>query len=482
MRAARFAPCALLGLALAVVGCGSKAPTITGLNVTVRMSKVTADQLAFVVTTPDGTAVMSTRRPDMPSGTLADPQSVSIFLPDGLAGQVATCTATPLLSGNRAAPAGSATATLMLHELVMVTIDLNGGQANADGGAGAGGSGGSGGAGGATDGGAVAGAGGNDGGLDGPGTKGLGAPCASDTECDSTLCVDGVCCASTCGSLCQACNLTGHEGTCTPLPSGMAPPATATQCAPELVSNCGFDGTCDGNGGCRRYPPGTQCLAASCNGASYMPASACDGQGTCVAQKSVSCAPYMCGGTTPGCLTTCGTGGAGCVLPAVCSNGSCGTRPKQAIGAGCVADTDCSSGHCADGVCCGDACAGACTSCNQAGLGGMCLPVPAGKADPHSVCKDAGAATCMANGLCDGAGACALYPAATPCGAGSCTKNSTTLHPAQQCDGKGSCVAPADVNCTPFRCNPMTTACFTSCQFAGLQCAPRHNCMNMICQ
>jgi hypothetical protein len=495
MRAAPLAPCALLGLVLAAVGCGSKPPAITGLTVDVTMSNLAADQLQFDVTTPDGTSVMAARRPQTPNGNLADQQSVSIFLPDSLVGQVATCTVTPLLRGGPVAAPASASATLVFHVLVNVSVELDGGT---DGAAGAGGGGGSGGAGGAGGtgaagagggGGAGGAAGANDGGAgagtdaapDGPGTKALGAPCASPSECDSTLCVDGVCCASECGTLCEACNLPGKAGVCTPLPVGMAPAATATQkCAPQPIATCGFDGTCDGNGGCRHYPAGTQCQAASCNSASFVPASACDGQGACVAAKPVDCAPYKCGGTTPACLTTCTVGGTDCLSPAVCAGGSCGARPKQGLGAGCVADGDCLSGHCADGVCCASACTGPCTACNQPGLGGMCLAVALGKPDPHNVCKDAGATSCMQNGLCDSAGGCALYPATTTCASGSCTK--ALLHPAHHCDGKGACVVPTDTDCTPWRCDPATTACFTSCQNSTVQCAPRHLCLNMTCQ
>ena len=479
MRAsARLACCALLGLAVAA-GCGSKAPAVTGLLVKVTMVNVAADQLQLGVTAMDGTViVMPSLRPESAGGALATPQSVSIFLSDDLAGTTVTCTVTAFSGGQATRAMVSGTATLVKSQLVTLPLDLAG--ANDDAGAqdapSGDAAGGDVGAGEATDGGA------GEVGTDGPGSKALGQPCTIGPECDSTLCVDGVCCASTCGTLCQACNLPGKAGTCSPVPSGMAPAATSAQkCAPQPASTCSFDGTCDGNGGCRLFPAGAQCQAASCNGASYMPASACDGQGMCVAGKAVDCTPYKCGtvAAVPACLTTCATGGTDCVSPAVCANNSCGARPKQANGAGCVADTDCTSAHCADGVCCGSACAGACTSCKLTGMEGMCLPVGVGKPDPHNLCKDAGAATCGRNGLCDGASGCALYAAATTCAAGSC-KNAT-LHPARHCDGKGVCAVPADVDCTPYRCDTATTACFTSCTIAALQCTTRR-CTANVCQ
>jgi hypothetical protein len=263
----------------------------------------------------------------------------------------------------------------------------------------------------------------------------------------------------------------------------MAPAATAAQqCAGQPASSCAFNGLCDGNGGCQKYPAGVACQAASCSGASFLPVSACDGQGTCVAAKAVDCTPYNCGtsGAAPACLATCQTGGTDCASPAVCTNGSCGARPKKALGAGCVADADCVSAHCADGVCCGTVCTASCMACNVTGLEGTCSPVAAAKADPHGVCKDAGATTCGRNGLCDGKGACALYGTTAMCAAGSC-KNAT-LHPTRHCDGKGVCAVPADVDCTPFRCDPTTTACFTTCAIAALQCAARHACTTGVCQ
>jgi hypothetical protein len=311
---------------------------------------------------------------------------------------------------------------------------------------------------------------------DGPAAKAIGTPCASGDECDSTLCIDGVCCASACDDNCQACNLAGKVGTCAPRPLG----ATGKLCANQPASSCGYDGTCDGNGACHRYAAGFACKAASCQANSYVPASACDGQGTCVAASPVDCTPYTCDATTtPACLTTCQTGGTECLSPAVCVNGSCGARPKKANGAGCVAATDCTSNHCADGVCCGAACAGACMSCDQVGFEGMCLPVGAGKTDPHAICKDAGATTCGRNGLCDGAGACALYPTTTVCAAGSC--KGATLHNARKCDGNGACAAATDTDCMSYRCDPSTTACFTSCVLS-LQCSQKHVCSQGVCR
>jgi hypothetical protein len=478
----RSARCTLLALGLAslaagVLGCDSRTPAVTGFTVTITMVDVAADQLELAVTTPDGFALAPTLRPTTAGAALPSPQSVTIFLPDALATEVATCTVTPMFAGQPAGATVAGSKALVLHQMVRLPIELHesphddGGAQDASAADDADASG--------TGGDAGASEGSDATGADGPGAKANGQACATDDECDSTLCANGVCCASACGGLCEACNLAGKEGTCAPLPAG----AATKQCAKQDASSCGFDGTCDGNGGCRRFTPGVACKAESCQGASYMPASACDGQGSCVAANVVDCTPYICDASAgaPSCLATCKAGGSDCVSPAVCTNGSCGARTTKDNGAGCVNGADCKSGFCADGVCCVSACTGACVACNQAGAAGMCQPVGAGKVDPHAMCKDGGAASCGRNGLCDGASACALYPATTVCAAGSC--KGVTLHNPKRCDGKGACQAAADTDCTPYRCDPTKTACFTSCALAA-QCAatPRRTCVSNVCQ
>jgi hypothetical protein len=465
----------VIGLAAAVLtagaGCGSNAPAATGLAVTVHFPGGNADQLEFAVTTVAGDALPATRRPLQAGARLASPQSVLIYLPDTLAGQTATCTVTALSGGQPLGVSGSAAATLQVHQLVPVRIDL---PTSTDGDGGAPDA--------ATDA-ANADVGGDraaeDAFEDGVALKANGQHCGTGDECDSTLCVDGVCCGSPCGGLCEACNVAGKEGNCAPL----AVDTPSTACAQQPASSCGFDGTCDGNGGCQRHPAGVACKAATCRGSSWIPPSACDGQGTCVAASPVDCVPYVCdAAATPArCLTVCQPNGIDCVAPAVCASGSCGPRPKKADGAGCVDAADCTSSHCQDGVCCASACAGACMSCNQSGFAGTCRGVASGKSDPHGTCKDMGAASCGESGLCNGAGACARYAAGTTCGAGSCSGR-TLLNP-KRCDGLGACQTAADVDCDPYRCDPATTACFTACT-ADRQCVigMRRTCVGNVCQ
>src|SRR5262245_59547822 len=63
----------------------------------------------------------------------------------------------------------------------------------------------------------------------GTGTKPDGDPCTASNECTSGFCTDGLCCTSACDATCEACNLSGNEGTCTPHDVGTDPDM---ECAP----------------------------------------------------------------------------------------------------------------------------------------------------------------------------------------------------------------------------------------------------------
>jgi len=74
----------------------------------------------------------------------------------------------------------------------------------------------------------------------------------------------------------------------------------------QAASTCGYDGTCDGAGACRRFPAGTQCSSGTCD------QKACDGHGQCLALGELSCDEgYGCDPVTVTCRTTCATDG-GC--------------------------------------------------------------------------------------------------------------------------------------------------------------------------
>ncbi len=144
-----------------------------------------------------------------------------------------------------------------------------------------------------------------------------GGACSGSNQCGSGFCVDGVCCNGACDGQCEACDVAGSVGTCAAVAG--APHGARSACASDSTV-CG--GTCDG---ARRdacaYPAVTvSCVEASCEGGVETHASACDGQGACVAPTLALCGNFACGETT--CRT------------------------------GCVADSDCgASGYCAAGVC-----------------------------------------------------------------------------------------------------------------------------------
>ncbi len=146
-----------------------------------------------------------------------------------------------------------------------------------------------------------------------------GGTCGRNQDCMPGLtCVDNTCCTSVCNGSCEACNLPGSQGTCTPVPPGADP---AGECAGFACTGyyAGFQGnvcspyaavsdsvaTCDGAGACRT------------------PALLCPMQ-TIGSPPQITCNPTCqtpvggtCSGTTPGACTnldnpmvqtTCGTG------------------------------------------------------------------------------------------------------------------------------------------------------------------------------
>ena len=300
------------------------------------------------------------------------------------------------------------------------------------------------------------------------GKKPLGAFCSAGSECQSTICAEGVCCATACAGACQSCAITGTMGQCTAVVSG---PDPAGSCADHGGTSCATDGKCQA-GACEKYPQGTSCANASCaaSGTTFTAGGSCDGAGTCVVPAPTSCFPFAC--ETNACKATCAND-ADCAAPASCINGSCGLKPNGAI---CSAGGECGSTICAQGVCCATGCTGTCLSCALNNSAGSCKPVPAGGTDPTGTCQDQGAASCGTTGFCDGAGACALYGASTQCAGPSCPTGATTDTLARTCDGNGTCKPAAMQSCAPFACNAATaTACVAVCS-SNADCAPGNFC------
>lgn len=219
------------------------------------------------------------------------------------------------------------------------------------------------------------------------GKRALGDTCADGSECGSGSCVQNICCDSACTDNCKSCKmaLTGQpNGKCSFVKAGEA----WTACPAESAASCGNDGTCDGQGGCRKRNVSTVCAGASCDSNAYRGPWMCDGAGACKAPAQTACGLYSCGAN--GCKQPCGSN-ADCVAGNVCDQGVC--KAPVAQGGSCSRSTQCGSGYCADGICCNEACNGECKQC----LTGTCLNV-ANKADPDTCPSSTG--SCSSQSKC----------------------------------------------------------------------------------
>ncbi len=285
------------------------------------------------------------------------------------------------------------------------------------------------------------------------GLKPNGAACQLSDECQSASCTDGVCCqSSTCGS-CQACNVAGSPGRCTPVRALAADPRQV--CRDTGAPGCGTDGLCDG-AGVAATPRGPSAWTR-CAGAMLTWCAACDGAGACVAGTKQSCAPFVCDVSGTSCKLSCSVPD-DCMAPNQCMAGSCGLKPQ---GTSCGAAGECASGFCTDGVCCGQSTCASCTACNVAGKPGTCQNVLAGAVDPLGVCRVDAPESCGQNGKCDGeAAVLKLYAPGTVCLPASCA--GAILTPAAPCSAAGLCVPPsATSDRTPYACGNGTPG--TSC-------------------
>ncbi|MFO0694519.1 MAG: putative metal-binding motif-containing protein [Polyangiales bacterium] len=188
-----------------------------------------------------------------------------------------------------------------------------------------------------------------------------GAACNNTGECQSGLsCVDGRCCGSACNGACEACNVSGHEGTCWPIPANTDP---SNECggfsctgyyAGWNGNNCQGRGAaadtsvaCDGNRACQgpaAICPSQSAIAGSltCNATCQTPVNGtCSGTlaGSCNNSNTSNqtCGSGICQVTVP----TCANG-----APLTCTPGSPGTETCNGYDDNCdgyvdnVADPD----------------------------------------------------------------------------------------------------------------------------------------------
>jgi hypothetical protein len=266
-------------------------------------------------------------------------------------------------------------------------------------------------------------------------TGALGSACAIDSGCNSGFCVAGRCCDSRCDGVCSACS---EGGLC--------------QQAPDDDTRC----------------PVIPCAEAANTCATFaetQTTSRCQSLGVCKTQ---------CDPVTVALDTACAEVAPG--IEGVCNDAGDCVDPRSAFGAPCQSDIDCAEGSCVDGVCCREACGGACESCDATGT---CVEDPGG--------------TSCGDGLqCFGRGAClspdgSVCQTAAECGSGNCEPAvgggsaccSQACPDGQLCNGDGACVSPesdlgnactSDAQCIGGRCFD-GVCCDSECGAACETCA-----------
>lgn len=170
--------------------------------------------------------------------------------------------------------------------------------------------------------------------------KTVAAGCASDSTC-----VDGYCCNTACSGSCQACDIKGMLGTCSPVPSG-PPHGSRTACASD-GSSCG--GSCAGKAdGTCSYPTGNCGDGPMCASTTMSVAQSTCNAGSCAKPAPKTC-PYslICAGGA--CKTSCSSNN-DCVGGLVCTSGSCTTKVVKSGTQTFAADPDLSGRVQSDGV------------------------------------------------------------------------------------------------------------------------------------
>ena len=120
--------------------------------------------------------------------------------------------------------------------------------------------------------------------------KNNGDSCGGADQCGSGFCVDGSCCNTACDGQCEACDVSGQAGTCSPVAG--APHGGREICATDS-SACG--GACDGQttAACA-YPDATvSCRDASCAAGTATLGAQCNGTGLYSRPPNFNLAPRI---------------------------------------------------------------------------------------------------------------------------------------------------------------------------------------------
>lgn len=253
--------------------------------------------------------------------------------------------------------------------------------------------------------------------------------------------------------------------------SGGGAGGSGTTATDASSASTGIPSPCDG------LATGADCAPKACVDGTELGVSRCDASGQCVPSDQRSCGYYACARGTPTCMVSC-SGSADCARGAFCENEAC--QPGRASGAPCGTQEECASRSCVDGVCCEDACEGACEACTAAKKGdgedGVCGPIAMGT-DPDAECTQSPVSTCGKIDTCDGAGACSLHPAGEVC-LGTVCAGLASLQGTSNCDGNGVCVAGPVSDCPGnLACDSGGGACFTNCAGTNDRCAPGYQCL-----
>jgi hypothetical protein len=197
--------------------------------------------------------------------------------------------------------------------------------------------------------------------------------CVSGAECATGNCVDGVCCNSPCKEQCQACDVSGAVGTCSPVPA-MGLPRNGRQ--PCGGAPC--PGYCDGTNTTSCQYPRNECSPQTCVLGIQTSASTCDANGLCpqgaLTQCKYACVANACGGEcSPGAFQCSGSILQYCDAGTWQTQATCsGATPKcdanqhkcsvLSVGDACTNDGQCGGNFCSWGVCCSQQCDARCTS------------------------------------------------------------------------------------------------------------------------
>lgn len=168
--------------------------------------------------------------------------------------------------------------------------------------------------------------------------KSNGDTCTNAGDCASIICVDGVCCDTTCTGTCKACNVAGKLGTCSTM-TGLPDPFS-----------CAGDNVCTSTAGCLPKNGSACTSATSCASGFCVDGVCCDTActGTCAAcnvqGKVGTCSPFP-AGRPEGTL---------CSGASACDGaGAC----KKANAQTCAAAAECAGNACVGNVCCtGEVC------------------------------------------------------------------------------------------------------------------------------